>query len=535
MFKKTLALLLSLVLLAASSVAAADEFADAFYIPPVVNEGQYPIQSDEPIELEYFAAFNTQALPYSTSWDGCESWQQHQKETGVSIKWIHPSNDVREEFQLMLASGDLPDLIEMEPSYYPGGLLAMYEDGIIQDLTPYIDQYAPQYKEVINNDPNCLAQVLDGDMNLGMFKITYEKVQRPFIRANVREDWLEEFGMESPMTIADYEAYFDAILANKPGVTPLTIKFEDASAVMPLSSAFDLLKEFFVEDGKVTHFWNNDNLFDFLSLMNKWYQKGYISRDFASLTDTEIAALFDSGNLGMCITNADTVAVRVEDIENIKVTNTRYMRKEKDSIVHTETANTPVTESYQVVTVVTTACENVEEAVQFLNYGYTKEGALLHTFGIEGKAWNYDPVTGVPCFTDLMVNNPDGWTISHVSWIYKMHASSRYVFPDSIGIPSSTNNYSAKSSRDLWAGANDPNVDSSLRLPPIKLTAEENDERSEIMTEVDTYGQEMLYKFVVGTEALTEENFAKYVEKIEGMGLSRALEITQGAYDRFVK
>ena len=534
MIRKALATTLVL-LLAFVNVAMADEFADSFYIPPIVNEGQYPVQSDEPITLSYFVPFEAQALPHITSYKDNVAWKKHQEATGISIDFIHPSTDTAEAFQLMLASGDLPDIIEMtNPTWYSGGLLAMYNDGIIQDLTPYMEDDAPQYKEVIGYSDTCTRQVTEGGMNLGFYKITYEKTIRPYVRANLREDWLIEFGLQNPVTIADYEAYFDAILLNKPGVTPLHIGFQSQTEIMPLSSAYDLIKSFFVEDGTVKHFWNDDNLYDFLTLMHAWYEKGYISSDFASLTGTEVAALFDSGNLGMYIASCDTCADRTAALENFSATNARYMRKEADSIVRTETANTPVTETYQVVTVVTTACKNVEAAVQFLNYGYTKEGSMLHTFGEEGVAWVYDPVTGVPNYTDLMVNNPDGWTISHVSWINKIHASSAYVFPDAIGIPFTANNYSTKSARDLWAGEADPNVNAELRLPPIKLSSEETDERAELMTQVDSYGQEMLFKFIVGTESLDRENFDAYVKKIEGYGLTRALEITQTAYDRFM-
>ena len=62
-----------------------------------------------------------------------------------------------------------------------------------------------------------------------------------------------------------------------------------------------------------------------------------------------------------------------------------------------------------------------------------------------------------------MTKNPDGMTIGHVSYIYKCHIRSGYVFPDNIGIPSTSN---TGKGRGKWVGDNDPNVSSELRLPP---------------------------------------------------------------------
>ena len=41
----------------------------------------------------------------------------------------------------------------------------------------------------------------------------------------------------------------------------------------------------------------------------------------------------------------------------------------------------------------------------------------------------------------------------------------------------------------------------------------------------------MTLKFIFGTESL--DNFDEYVKNIEGMGLSRALEIQNAALDRY--
>ena len=527
--KRLVALILACLLMVGSAIAETD-FEKEYFIPSLIQEGQYPAVTDGSVSLTYWMPIDTRALTYIEDNDGNAAWKLAQETTGIDYKFIHPAaGTATESFNTMMASGELPDLIQMTTeNMYSGGIEKMYNDGAIVDLTPYLEEYAPQYWDEIHHDDTILRQVTCNGKVLGFYKMTFADAQ-PWVYANIREDWLKEFGMESPATIAEYEAYFDAILANKPGVVPLYVNFNNAEQLMPLLSAFDMLKGFYVDNGVVKNFWNADGLKEFIELMRKWYEKGYITKDFASLTDTEVFAMFDVGTLGMYIGSYETAAIRAADL-NIEVSHCRYMRKEKDSKVRTEITNYPVSETLPVVTVVTSACKDVAAAVKALNFNYTKEGALAFTFGMEGDHWNYDETTGIPTFTEFMTKNPDGMTIGHVSYIYKCHIRSGYVFPDNIGIPSTSN---TGKGRGKWVGDNDPNVSSELRLPPIRMLPEDSEERNEIMTEVDSYGTEMLLKYVTGVESM--DSFDSFVNEVMDMGLDRALEITQKAYDEFVK
>ena len=51
------------------------------------------------------------------------------------------------------------------------------------------------------------------------------------------------------------------------------------------------------------------------------------------------------------------------------------------------------------------------------------------------------------------------------------------------------------------------------------------------MSEVNTYASECIVKFIMGQMDLNE--FDAFVENMNGMGLQRAIEIQQAAYDRY--
>ena len=534
--KKILAMLLALVMLSSTALALAEteKFA-GYYVPPMANEGQYPIPGDK--TLTYWMVINSGAANFISSYDENPAYQAFQKNTGVDIQFIHPSSgSAAEQFLLMLNGDSIPDMILMNnQSWYTGGLQAMYDDGIIIDLTPYLEECAPQYKEIVDSNDLCVKQATHDGKYLGMFKMTYAD-KMPYIRFNTNKDWLDEAGMKEPKTIAEYEAYLDWILANKPGVTPLYIDLNGASAMTMnlLTGAFDFLYDFYLDKDtqEVKHWTKADNYKDWLTLMNSWYNKGYLSKDFASLTLTEAQAMFDGGAIGCIADSVDATWSRVKKLGDkfFNLTNLPYMRKEADSILGSNLANTPIGDGGEWVSVVTTACQDPETAVRYLNYGYTYEGALIFNWGIEGEAWNWNEETGLPEFTELMTNNPQGMTMSNVSYALKVHFGAKYCYPDAIASPAVASDKASLAIRTLWADDID-HEQNFLQLPPINLTSDEAAERTDIMQQVNTYAKEMEFKFITGAESL--DNYDNYLKELEALNIDRAIEITQGAVDRF--
>lgn len=525
MMKRILAITLALVLLCGCALAELDDY----YKPPVMNEGQYPI-AEEGVKLTYWMPINAGAANFISSYDENPSYQKIQENTGVDIEFIHPAaGTVTDSLQIMLASGELPDMIQIQrESWYAGGLKALYEEGAIIDISPYLDEYAPQYKEVVMNSEEAQRQIVDEGRVYGFYKITYADPM-PYIRFNANKQWLEEFGMSEPKTIAEYEAYFQAVLDNKPGVTPLYVQPTSMEQMGLVMGAFDMLKDWYMVDDSTVGYWANAAQYkEFLTLMNEWYDKGYLSKDFASLTLEEAQALFDVGQIACMGDSVDLVFSRTTS-DTFTATNFPYMRKEADSVVGNSTASWPVDNDNAWVTVITSSCKNVEAAVQYLNYGYTYEGSLYFTFGIEGEHWNWG-VDGVPKFTDEILNNPKGMTISNVSYALKIHFGSRYCYPDSIGHPGTASNEDALRIRTMWK--DDKNEQNYLRLVPISLTTEEANERAELMIQVDTYANEMMLKFITGAESL--DYYDAYLQELGARGLDRAMEITQGALNRYL-
>ena len=69
-------------------------------------------------------------------------------------------------------------------------------------------------------------------------------------------------------------------------------------------------------------------------------------------------------------------------------------------------------------------------------------------------------------------------------------------------------------------------------LPTLYMTSDEAKEYSDIMTPIDTYREETVAQVIAGK--LPESAMDEYFEKLEELGIERAIELKQAAYDRYL-
>ena len=66
----------------------------------------------------------------------------------------------------------------------------------------------------------------------------------------------------------------------------------------------------------------------------------------------------------------------------------------------------------------------------------------------------------------------------------------------------------------------------------LTTSPDQASEYARIQTDVNTYVNEMMLKFIVGEEPLS--NFEKYISELNNRGLERMLSMTQDAYNRYL-
>ena len=133
-------------------------------------------------------------------------------------------------------------------------------------------------------------------------------------------------------------------------------------------------------------------------------------------------------------------------------------------------------------------------------------------------------------FTDLITNNPNGLDITRAIASYCRSAGTTGAhMPDLALMNARASHPLQRQARDeIWSQAS-----TERNMPSVTIKPEYSEEQAEILNEVYTYVDEMIAKFIIGTESF--DNYDRYLETLKDMGIERAVEIQQISYDEFMK
>lgn len=451
------------------------------------------------------------------------------KRTGVEVEYIHPvAGQEATALGLLIASGDMPDMIEYSWAGYNGGGQKNVDEGVIIALNDYIDKYAPNFKKYLEENPEIDKMIKTDDGTYYAF---------PFIRGDdrllistgpvYRRDWAEKANLDAPKTVADIEKILVAY--KDQGVKkPLSVT---SGGLRSFMQNFSTTEGFYLQDGKVVYGPLTDAYKNALTTYNKWYKEGLLDQNYISVDDATIKAQVLNGETGMAFTSGggglgawlDTMEAKGEAFDMVGFTNTAVGEVGEEDAYYAVESNYP---GYGSVAI-TTSCENPAAAVAFLDYGYSEEGNLLYNFGIEGVS--YEVKDGECIFTDLINKNPDGLTQASAMTMYIRSSTAGAFVQDRGYIDQFYGRENQQQTLDAWLA--DVDTVKKNNLPKYTMTTEENEEYAEIMTEISTYVQEERDKFVTGQNSL--DNLDKFIKNLKDLGIERAIEIVQAACDRY--
>ncbi len=490
-----------------------------------------------PVTLKLWHPLNPNAQAVVQSLSDVEMVQEWEKKTNVKFKFEHPTGtgaDAQQQFGVMVASDDLPDLIVWNMTNFQGGPAKLYQDGTIIKLNELIDQYAPNLKRILDENPQVAKQIKADNGDLYVFpNLKYGEYgkYKTFAGQMIRKDWLDELGLQSPETIDEWENVLRTIKEKK-GIFPYTAEKDlllGSRNSSDFMGAYGIGKEFYLDSGKVQYGPMQPAFKDYLARMQQWYKDGLIDPDYASNDGNAKTAKMASGKAAASFgyiggSMGQWLPALQETVPNAMLAAVQYPVMNKgDEPKFTETG----WEYSNVGALITSSNKNPAETIKALDYLFSDEGAVLKNFGVEGKT--YTSVDGQPKYTDLILNNPDKLPIGQAMAKYFI---ANYPFPGLDDDRYNDQYYALDAQKDaVKVYAQYSNNAASVLIPPISLTPEEASEFAKIMTDVNTYRDEVVTKIIMGSAQV--DSFDKALEQFKKMGIDRALELQQVAYDRF--
>ena len=450
------------------------------------------------------------------------------EKTGVEIEYLHPAQgQAGEKFNIMIATGKLPDIIEYSwVKSYPGGPDKALADGIIQELS--LEKDAPNLNAYIQEHKDMEKFIKTDDGKFYGF---------PFIRGDdflltsagpiVRQDWLDDLGLPVPETIDDWTTMLRAFKEQKGARAPLTINISQINNYGPLVGAFDTFSNLYIRDGKVVYGPMEDSFKDFLAQMNVWYEEGLLDPDFASVDGATMQSNILNGvsgaTYGSCGSGIGKWMAAAPDAK-FNLTGAKYPVLNKGDKPQFGNYEFPVTGA--VTATITRDAKNKDICAKLLDFAYSEEGMMLHNFGIEGES--YTMVDNYPTYTEEITKNPDGLSMAVSLARYAMSQSTGAFVQDRRYMEQYANLPQQQAALENWMY-----IDMKDHLMPnVSLTTEQQTELATVIENLNTYKEEMMAKFIMGIEPI--ENFDEFKAQLNARGVEKYVEYHQQAYDRFM-
>ena len=374
---------------------------------PAFADGHLPIV-DEPLELTIHMHW-PRAQGYGVGDDENYPVEEAAREM-TNIHLIDAtagsnSTDSNEAMNLLIAQGDLPDIVGGHLIQQPVNQFG--PEGAFVPLNDLVDEHAPNIQKFWDEHPGLQEAISASDGNY--YYIPYlpdGKFGRAWF---IRQDWLDTLGLEQPQNVDELYDVLKAFRDQDPNgngmkdeIPYFARQWEEVNRLVTLwdarSSGSDTYHDFYVnEDGQVVHPYAQEAYRDGLANIAQWYEEGLIDPEIFTRGSSSRDYLL-SENLGgmthdwFASTSGynDALEDKVEGFNFIPFlppASTSGVRMEEHRRIPIKPDGWAI--SYQ-------ADDPVIETIKYFDFWFTEEGRLLSNFGVEGKTW--DMVDGEPIY-----------------------------------------------------------------------------------------------------------------------------------------
>ncbi len=506
------------------------------------ENGEYPIQlplSNEPVTVTAFGRAITPGTGMVTNNDSTAR-QELEKRTNLHIEWTHPvSGQEQTQFNLMIASQEYQDFIINTPTYWIGGYDKYIDQDIIRDLTPYVG-YMQNYMKVRAVDEDCILATMTGKGRIAFWRDINMTPQGTFQGTIVRKDWADELNIDLD-SIKTYDDYYDTLIAFRDaGLAEDYLGYINCGTKngmmgdLMLGYNMTTRNDMFYQIDGTMHYalYDGQNLYDYLTMMRKWYDEGILDRDFFTRTSSDKDSLYLNNRTGMCNTtfiDIDRYDIQTKDAENPDWTPVALpVKNEGDKRVLVAAAGLEwVTNSDVTISTAATE-EEVKLICLYQDYLFTEEGALLRNYGTEGLSFYFDD-EGKPRFNEFMTNNEDGYSLSQMMRLHTIpHGTVAAWYDWTRELAPNLSDKVKVETFETW----DYNLE--YQSQPVPTLAEEHyTEFSQKISDIKTYGEEWIVKAITGQIPLNEQTYEEYCEQLRSMGIEDCIKWQQEALEAY--
>ena len=506
----------------------------------VVEEAPVEIEHliDFPLEEDFEVSVSMSTTPSLTGSaliadDGSElGWAKWlQERTGADIQVdLYSFLDSNDKLNLMIASGDYTDII-VGMFNYSGGIDGAVEEEVLTNIAEY-PEYIPDYLNVLFEDINDVAAAYSTEFNLTAFYGINDPNAKAEYGPVIRQDWLDELGLDAPETYDDLhdilvkfkENYDSTLWITAYGGVPGDLAGGYGVAEYAGGAGFPT----WVEDGEFKFSVMEDGLKDYLTMMHQWYEEGLIYPDFLSQggTDYPDNSLITNGDVGVYFTYVSYMEAQ-QDVLSATVPEGKIsaitwpVKNAGDEQKFGKAPNNSGVDGMGAFSV-TTASEDIPTLLAIFNEFYTEEGYDFCNWGIEGQTYNLEGDKHV--FTEMITD--DEYNLgANIMMTYYFFKDGPFLYNNDRYLASYSDRQVAAA--ELWTTSRSAAALSTM-------TTDQTTEYYTAQTDISTVYQEYVVKFIVGDKDL-DADWQEFMDQLNGCGLERFMELGQLGVDQYAE
>ncbi|MBM7585543.1 putative aldouronate transport system substrate-binding protein [Bacillus pakistanensis] len=467
-------------------------------------------------ELDFFMHASNGYFIFNDDW---ATFKEAAEKTGIKLKGTAPKSSTNsvEAFNLMIASGEIPELVHGQKKY----LNKFGMEGAFLPLNDLIKEHAPNIQKYIEEDEAFLKANQGPDGNLYMVPYISDGVvaETYFIR----QDWLDKLNLETPQNVDEFYNVLKAFKEKDPNGNGKQdeVPYFSESNILGLSSLWGAFDDVYIENGEIKYGPYENKFSTAMENLAAWYEEGLLDQEIFTRQKSREYLL--GNNLGGASRYYPGSTAGYNDTLKESVPGINFVVMSPPENTEGKRIEPTKRSDYgnNLGVAISAEVENPEKMIKYLDFFYSEEGRRLMNYGIEGET--YEMKNGKPQFTEKALTANDGNIVENLRSYgaqvpFSFHQDFEYekLWMNPIAV---------KGIEEYTKG--DYFIE---EMPNLSFTEEEEKILTDIGTQIRTYKSETVQKWIMGADKINHDEFKK---RLQDMGFEKFIEVYNEAYKRY--
>lgn len=419
-------------------------------------------------------------------------------------------------------SDSLPDVL-FKASLGGAECIELREKGVLIDLKPYLQENCPNLWAILEANPDYLAAITLPDGSIAALPYIAEPSAQNYMWVN--REWLKTLRLEEPKTAQELIDVLTAFRDRDPNrngkkdeipfgfLGPFDLKF--------LAHAFGLVANDYnicADNGTVKFMPLEENYRLFVTWCRDLYREGLLDKNGFSFTD-EMRTVTDTNaaaTYGIILASMAADIFQVSWAENYEI----MMPLSYDGQQVYRDFSGPVLRGAFAIT---SHCKEPEKLLQWVDFLYTQEGAILASIGQEDL--------------DYLVDGDGSWRLLDSNQSnYDMYRAGTLIEGGAEGPGVMAGEFQSRISggalvKTILEKQDRFSAYTRMPFPYYTLTKTQEEQIAPLQAEIGYYVDMQLARWVLGEEGISDESFSQFEQHLNELGLERFLAFWQDVLD----